>query len=143
MLDARPDFSVIIRDNESALATALAHRNFVQAFLLAHALIESLLRLFLRKSGEKEQFSDLIDAYRQYLATQSYSFPTFIDELRQFNRRRNRMTHQLWRKGFSFTNTQAEPAANAAVLMYGLFIEWLEIFDPEITRVGFTYDDSD
>jgi len=53
----------------------------------------------------------------------------------------SRLVHQPWRRGFSFANTQAEPAAKAAVTMYGLFIEWIETFDPEITALGFEYDD--
>ena len=50
--------------------------------------------------------------------------------------RRNRIVHQLWRKGFSFTNRQTKPAAHAAVMMYGVLIDWLETFDPEMTQIG-------
>jgi len=139
---ARPDFSTIIRDNEQAAAQALADGHFVQAYLLVHALIEALLRLFLRISEEKNvSFDNLIQKYRSYLEEEHYSFPTFIDELTQFNRRRNRIVHQLWRKGHSFTNRKTEPAARGAVMIYGLLIEWLETFDPEITQIGFQYDE--
>jgi len=140
---ARPDFSIIIKDNEQAVAQALDDGHFVQAYLLVHALVEALLRLFLRVPEEdRSSFNDLIEKYRSYLHEQHYPIPTFIDELTQFNRRRNRIVHQLWRKGHSFTNRQAEPAARGAVMMYGLFIEWLETFDPEITQIGFRYDES-
>lgn len=139
---ARPDFSIIIKDNEQAAAQALAEGHFVQVYLLVHALVEALLRIFLSVPQEEDvSFHNLIQKYRSYLHEKGYPFPTFIDELTQFNRRRNRVVHQLWRKGHSFTNRQAEPAVRAAVMMYGLFIEWLETFDPEITQIGFRYDD--
>lgn len=138
----RPDFSVIIKDNEQAAANALADAHFVQAYLLVHALIEALLRLFLRIPEDKDvSFNELIQEYRSYLEREGYPFPTFIDELTQFNWRRNRIVHRLWRKGHSFTNRETEPAARGAITMYGLLIEWLETFDPEITQVGFRYDD--
>jgi len=140
MSEPRPDFSFIIRDNESAAARALQEENFVYAYLLVHALVESLLRLFLRNHEEEKTFHGLIQEYKQFLLKQNYPEPTFLKELTKFNRRRNRIIHQLWRKGFSFTNKQTESAAKAAVLMYGLFIEWLETFDPEITTVGFEHD---
>ena len=139
---ARLDFSIIVRDNDQAAARALADGNYLQAYLLVHALIEALLRLFLRiREGKDVSFDNLIRKYRSYLEGQHYPIPTFIDELTQFNRRRNRIVHQLWRKGFSFTNRQTEPAARTAVMMYGLLIEWLETFDPEITQIGFQYDE--
>jgi len=137
----RSNYSLIVKDNEQAAAEALAAGNFVQAYLLVHALIEALLRLFLRIPEKKDvSFANLIRQYRSYLEQQHYLFPTFIDELTKFNRRRNRVVHQLWRKGHSFTNRQTEPAARAAVTMYGLLIEWFETFDIEITQIGFQYD---
>lgn len=140
--EARPNFSIIVRDNEQAAAQALTDGNYVQAYLLVHALIEALLRLSLRVSEETDiSFNNLIKKYQSYLESEHYRIPTFIDELTQFNRRRNRIVHQLWRSGFSFTNSQTEPAAHAAVTVYGLLIEWLETFDPEITQIGFRYDD--
>jgi hypothetical protein len=139
----RPDFSIIIKVNENAAAQALADGHFVQAYLLVHALVEALLRLFLRIPPESDvSFNNLIQKYLSYLDQERYPFPTFIDELTEFNRRRNRIVHQLWRKGHSFTNRQTEPAARGVVTMYGLLIEWLETFDPEITQIGFRYDDS-
>ena len=139
---SRPDFSLIVSDNETATAEALARGDFVQAYLLVHALLEALLRLFLRIPADEDiNFNGLIYKYRQHLEMADYPIPTFIDELVQFNRRRNRIVHQLWRKGSSFTNRETESAARAAVVMYGLFIEWLETFDSEITRIGFQYDE--
>ena len=135
-------FSLIVSDNETATAQALTRGDFVQAYLLVHALLEALLRIFLRMPADEDiNFNGLIYKYRQHLETADYPFPTFIDELTQFNRRRNRIVHQLWRKGSSFTNRETESAALAAVVMYGLFIEWLETFDFEITRIGFQYDE--
>lgn len=139
---ARLDFSIIIKDNEQAAAQALADGHFAQAYLLVHALVEALLRLFLRMPEEEDvSFDKLIQKYRSYLDEEGYPLPTFIGEMTQFNRQRNRVVHQLWRKGYSFTNCQAEPAARGAVMMYGLLIEWLETFDQEITQIGFRYDE--
>lgn len=139
---ARHDFSIIIKDNEQVTAQALTDGHFIQAYLLVHALVEALLRLFLRIPEEQEiSFDKLIQKYRSYLAQKGYTFPTFIGELTQFNRQRNRVVHQLWHKGYSFTNRQTEPAARRAVMMYGLLIEWLETFDPEIMQIGFRYDE--
>jgi len=138
----RPDYSIIIKDNEQAAAQALADGNFLEAYLLIHALVESLLRLFLRIPERKPiSFDNLINKYRSYLDEEHYPSHTFTDELMQFNRRRNRIVHQLWRKGYSYTNRQTERVAYAAVIVYGLLIEWLETFDPEITQVGFQYDE--
>jgi hypothetical protein len=140
---ARPDFSMIVKENEQAAAQSLADGQFVQAYLLVHALVEALLKLFLRIPDETDvSFASLIQRYRSYLDEQRYPIPTFIDELTQFNRLRNQIVHQLWRNGYSFTNRQTEPAARAAVMMYGLLIEWLERFDPEITQIGFRYDEA-
>jgi hypothetical protein len=139
---ARPDFSIIIKDNEQAAGQALADGQFVQAYLLVHALIEALLRLFLNIPEEKAvSFYNLIKEYRSYLEEEHYRIPTFINELTQFNQRRNRIVHRLWRKGHSFANRETEPAARGAVMIYGLLIERLETFDPEITQIGFRYDE--
>lgn len=139
---ARPNYSIIITDNERAAAEALAAGNFVHTYLLVHALIEALLRLFLRILEDTDvSFANLVQEYRSYLEQNHYPFPTFIYELTQFNRRRNRIVHQLWRRGHSFTNRQTEPTARAAVMMYGLLIEWLETFDSEITQIGFRYNE--
>lgn len=139
MATSRPDFSLAIRDNEEAAAKALADGNFLYAFLLVHTLMETLLRVFLNDQRERVRFAELVEADRRFLADQRYVEPTFVDDLTKFNERRNRIMHQLWRRGFSYTNKQAEDAARAAVVVYGLFIEFLETFDLEITELGFKY----
>lgn len=116
----------------------MADGNFVQAYLLVHALAESLLRTVLEQENERVNFNRLIELYQEYLTENHYPVPEFVDDLIQFNRRRNRIVHQLWRKGFTITNTQAEPAAQAAVFMYGLLIEWFGTFDDSIREKGFT-----
>jgi len=136
------DFSFIVLDNESAVKASLDRGDYLQAFLLIHTVVESLLRAFLSELDEYVKFSALVDRYEEFLAQRRYPVPTFVEELRQFNRRRNRIVHQLWRKGYSFTNRQTEDAARAALIVYGLFIEFLETFDPEITKRGFTYENS-
>ncbi|HUT75433.1 MAG TPA: hypothetical protein VM221_11455 [Armatimonadota bacterium] len=140
MPETGPDFSLIIADNEAAAGRAFETGNFVHAYLLVHALVESLLRAFLGNQLEAANFCTLVDGYKRWLQQEKYPYPTFANELVEFNRRRNRIVHQLWRKGFSFTNRQAEPAARAAVVMYGLLIEWLADFQPEIVQLGFEYD---
>ena len=139
--EVRPDFSTTIKDNEAAAAQAFEDGNFLQAYLLVHALIESLLRLFLRiPEGQTVSFDGLVKKYEAYLKRQEYPTPEFVDDLTKFNRRRNRVVHHLWHKGYSSVNRQSEAAAHASVILYGLFIEWLETFDPEITRIGFHYE---
>lgn len=44
------------------------------------------------------------------------------------------------RPAHSATNQKLEPACRAAFIVYGLFIEWLETFNPEITESGFEYE---
>lgn len=139
-MDSRPDFSMIVRDNEAATAAAFKQGQYVQACLFVHALTEALLRLFLRQTEGRATFNELISAYQSFLQQQGYPLPTFIEELTQFNRLRNRMVHQLWRRGYFYANARAEGAARGAVQMYGLLIEWLDTFDSEITKVGFEYD---
>ena len=134
------DLRHIVKDNEQATAEALSRGDYVQAFLLVHVLIESLLRTFLKVDSEKEvRFSDLILEYDAYLKSQQYPYPDFVDDLEKFNRRRNRIVHDLWKRGFSVSNRQTERQAHAAVIIYGLFIEFVETFDETITESGFRY----
>ncbi|MDA2934952.1 hypothetical protein MYX82_11510 [Acidobacteria bacterium AH-259-D05] len=135
----RPDYSFVVRDNEQAAANALSEGRQTDTFLLAHTVVEALLRAFLRVDDPRRSFDKLVTAYEAYLKDQGYPEADFVDELRQFNRRRNRIVHQLWQRGYTYTNDQSKEAAEAAVVMYGLFIEWLETFDEGITKAGFTY----
>lgn len=138
----RADFSIIARDNEKAAAEALANGDFVKAFITVHALIEALLRLFLRVTeGREVTFTRLVKKYRDYLAAEQCPYGTFVEELTQFNRRRNRIVHELWRDGYTHTNRQAESAARGALVLYGLFIEWIQTFDDEIAQLGFAVDE--
>ncbi len=127
----------IVEDNEAAVAQAISEGDYVQAFLLTHALVESLLRAFLNREDGEVQFYNLIKTYEAYLAKIDYPGGDFIDELTKFNQRRNRIVHQLWAKGYTATNEQTKDAATAAVLMYGLLIEWFGTFDEEIGERGF------
>ena len=135
----RPDITFIITDNEKAVQSALDSDNYIQAFVLVHSLIESLLRAFLNKLNPAAElrFAELVDQYKAHLAQIQYPIPTFVDELTQFNRRRNRMLHRLWRYGFTYTNNNLKDAAQAAVNLYGLFIEWLQTFDEGLADIGF------
>ncbi len=135
----RPDFTLIIQDNEKAAREAFDRGDYLQAFLLIHTLLDSLLRLFLKETEEEIKFSMLVRKYEQFLEDQNYSVKTLVKELTELNRRRNRIIHQLWRKGYSYTNRQSRDAANTALITYGLAIEFLETWEPEITRVGFKY----
>ncbi len=133
------DFSLIINDNENAAREAFDRGDYLQAFLLIHTLIESLLRLFLKETDKEIKFSTLIKKYNQFLDQQKYPVKTLVKELTEFNRRRNRIVHQLWHKGYSYTNRQSKSAANTALILYGLAIEFLKTFDPEIIKIGFQY----
>lgn len=139
MPEDRVTFSYILKDNEAATALAIQRGDYLQAFLLVHALVESLLRAFLHSERKAGSFDDLITEYAAYLKKEHYPLPTFVDDLKNFNRRRNRIIHNLWQRGYTFANRQTEPATGAAVIMYGLLIEWLETFDPEIRQRGFNY----
>ena len=131
-------YSDIIADNEQAAARALSEGDFLYAYLLIHSLIEALLRAFLQiPENNSSTFNELIKKYENYLRRENYQKLSFVDELTKFNRRRNRIIHELWSKGYTITNVQAESAARAAVFMYGLFIEWLETFDSDISSFGF------
>lgn len=129
----------VINENERAARSAYEKGDFVLCFLLTHSLVESLLRAFLTKTG-KESFNELITAYKSFLEAEGQSNLTLVTELTEFNRRRNRVVHGLWRRGYFATNGMLEPSCLAAFIMFGLFIEWLETFDPEITAIGFSYD---
>ncbi len=107
---------------------------------MVHALVESLLRVFLHVHEKEVTFHQLIQRYENFLKEHSPGVSTFVEELTQFNRRRNRIVHELWKKGYSFTNRQAKDVATAAVLMYGLFIEFLQTFDYDLSDKGFEYD---
>jgi len=126
-----------VRDNEAAAALAFQQGHHIQVFLLLHALTESLLRVFLDDHSPKSSFSDLIRSYGEFLFQERYPRPEFVTDLTEFNRRRNRIIHDLWRKGYTLTNQQAELAAATAMMTYGLFIDWLSTFDDSISYYGF------
>lgn len=135
------DFSLIIGDNEGAVRAALDRGDNLKTFLLVHALVESLLRVFLHAHEKDATFHQLIQRYESFLKERSPGVSTFVEELSRFNQRRNRIVHDLWRKGYTFTNRQANDAATTSVLMYGLFIEFLQTFDPELSNKGFEFDE--
>ena len=129
----------VIGENESVSRSAYDNGEYVLCFLLIHALIESLLRIFLNKTA-KESFHELIDDYSKHLQSQGQKVPLFVNELKEFNRRRNRVVHNLWKFGYSKTNETLEPACRGAFIVYGLLIEWLETFNPDIIDFGFEYE---
>ena len=129
----------IVEESEQIARRAYEQGDYVLCFLLAHSLVESLLRAFLVRTGW-ESFNDLIIAYGDYMKSQGQNTSTFMDELTQFNRRRNRVVHELWKHGYVALNAKLEPACRGAFMVYGLFIEWLETFNPEITVLGFEYE---
>jgi hypothetical protein len=128
----------IVADNEGAAQAAYQCGDSVSCFLLVHSLIEALLRAFLGKA-KRGSFNDLIKAYEAFLMREDQSGATFTEELTEFNRRRNKVIHQLWKEGYTVTNGKLAPACQAAFRVYGLFVEWLETFDPELTDFGFEY----
>ena len=143
MTQDRADFSIIVSDNESAAKAAFDRGDFLQSFLLIHALTDALLRSFLQIPNDRQMtFDKLIKSYQLFLEDQKYPKAQFVSELTSFNRRRNRITHELWAKGYSATNLQAEQAASVAITVYSLFIEWLSTFDAEVSQSGFDYDDA-
>jgi hypothetical protein len=127
---------IIVKENENVARRAYEQGDFVLCFLLSHSLIESLLRAFLGQIGN-ESFNNLIVAYEDLMTLQGQVGSVFVKELTEFNRRRNRIIHHLWKNGYSATNEKLEPACRSAFIVFGLLIEWLETFDPEITESGF------
>ncbi len=125
----------IIEDNETAARNLYATGNYVSCFLLIHSLIEALLRTFL--NNKKDGFNGLIIAYKKFLQKEKQKKTTFVDELTTFNKRRNRVVHELWEKGYTETNNKLEPACRTAFLIYGLLIEWLETFSFDSKHSGF------
>ena len=81
MESPRPDFSTIVWDNERAVAGALDQGNFVQAFLLTHALGEALLCLFLRDLGDRLSSHGLVWSYSEFLGSEGCASSTFMIEL--------------------------------------------------------------
>ena len=129
----------VAAENEAVAREAYERGDFIFCFLLIHTLIEALLRTFLGRTG-KERFADLIDSYKNYLKVEKQPEPVFVDELIQFNRRRNQVAHSLWKNGYAETNKKLEPSCCAAFIMLGLLIEWFETFNPKITESGFSYE---
>ena len=129
----------IIEDNEAAVKAAYLQGDYVICFLLIHALIEAILRALLKKT-KRERFTDLIKEYERFMRKQGQKKFTFVDELTKFNKRRNDVIHELWERGYTATNRKLESVCRKAFLMYGLFIEWLETFEPEIKIYGFEYE---
>lgn len=129
----------IIAENEAVAREAYERGDYIFCFLLIHTLIEALLHAFLGRTG-KERFADLINAYKNYLKEEKQPEPVFVDELIQFNRRRNTVVHGLWKNGYAKINKRLEPSCRAAFIMFGLLIEWFETFDPKITERSFSYD---
>jgi hypothetical protein len=130
---------VIIKENENVARRAYDQGDFVLCFLLSHSLIESILRAFLKNFGDGS-FNDLIIDFENFMESEGQMDSAFIKELIKFNRQRNKVIHQLWKNGYSATNQKLEPACRGAFIVYGLLIEWLETFDPTITKSGFEYD---
>lgn len=135
------DFSFIVSDNEKFVQAALDRGDYLQALILIHVLIESLMRAFLELTDDNLRFQQLIEHYEEFLDRESLGIKSFVKELTEFNRRRNRIVHKLWRKGYTFTNRQAKDAATASILMYGLFIEFLQTYDENLEGKGFKYDE--
>jgi len=121
----------VIVDNERAARQAFERGDNVSCFLLIHVLVEGLLRDFLQRHG-KCRFRDLIDDYLSSCMRSMHQGPEFAAELTAFNKRRNQVVHDLWARGYTWTNSRQKLAlaCQAGMIMYGLFVEWLETFDP-------------
>lgn len=129
--------SEIIRDNENVAQTALTRKDYVQAFLLIHSLVESLLRSVYRAQKKDVTFASLIKRHEDYLEKRGFNETIFVEELTEFNRRRNRIIHNLWKEGYSETNFKCQEAATGAIILYGLLIDYFLAIRPEISEHGF------
>lgn len=72
----------IVQDNENSLQRALEREDYVLAFLLAHALVESLLRTFLSVEKKIVSFDDLIKDFQIKMKKEAPGTTSFIQELR-------------------------------------------------------------
>ena len=138
---ANIDFAFIVKDNEKAAQTALDRGDYLQAFILIHTLLESLMRVFLKLTDENLKFHQLIERWEDFLKHQHSGIKSFVKELTEINRRRNRIVHELWGKGYTFTNRQAKDAAIASIQMYSLFIEFLQTYSEDLEEQGFRPDE--
>ena len=131
----------IISENENAARDAFNRGDYVICFLLIHSLIESLLRAFLGKTGE-ETFNNLIKSFNKLMKSEGQNQSTFINELSELNRRRNRVIHELWAKGYSVTNENLKNVCQVSFMVFGLLIDWISTFNPEIIESGFDYENN-
>lgn len=130
----------IIRENENAARDAFDKGDYVICFLLIHSLIESLLRTFLGITRDIT-FNNLIKSFDKLMKNESQTESTFINELTELNRRRNRVIHQLWKKGYSLTNVKLKETCQISIIVFGLLIEWISTFNSEIDESGFDYEE--
>jgi hypothetical protein len=132
----------VIADNEAAAKAAFRNGDYVLCFLLEHALVEALLRTYLDDWRDERRFADLVAEYCRMEIAEGQARAEFREDLEGFNRRRNRVVHRLSRVGYGRTNQSQnlKDACVAGMLLYTLFIEWLETFDPDIVSAGFKYD---
>jgi hypothetical protein len=137
----RPNADVI-HDNEAAARAAFDRGDYVLCFLLEHARVESLLRTHLNNWRPRVRFEELVAAYIALQKSEGQPGDDFVEDLIGFNRRRNSVVHRLSSVGYSKTNRgqNLRAVCQAAMMMYGLFIEWLETFDPDVCCAGFHYD---
>ena len=133
------NFGFIVNDNEHGVKKAFDREDYLQAFLLIHTLMESLLRAFLNVTDDNFKFQQLIRKYKEFLNEENPGDKNFVNELTEFNRRRNRIIHSLWKKGYTYTNRQAKDASFVAHLIYGLFIDYLTTYNENLEEHGFHY----
>ena len=89
--------------------------------------------------GKDLKFSELIDKLQVFLTTESYEQPEeypgeLTENLKIFNKMRNKLIHNLWKYGYSELNKKSKRAAQQAFLKYNLEVEYLATFDEEFQQ---------
>ena len=121
----------VAAENELVARLMFESGDYVGCLLLIHALVEGALRNFLR-CGESGTFNAIVGQYRDYLISEGQKDPLLVEELTQFNRRRNRVVHGLWLRGYHDTNEghRLDDACKAGMVMLELLSDYVSTFAP-------------
>jgi len=132
--------SKIIQDLEKQAYKYWKNGDYYISFLLFHSLLEGALRDFLKIPFDKDlKFSELIDKLQIFLTTEPYKQPEeqpgeLTENLKKFNKARNKLIHNLWKYGYSDLNKKSKRLAQKAFITYNLELEYLATFDEEFQQ---------
>lgn len=132
--------SKIIQDLEKQAYKFWKNGDYYILFLIFHSLLEGALRDFLKIPFNKGlKFSELINKLQDFLTTEPYKQPEefpgeLTKNLKNFNKMRNKLIHNLWKCGYLDLNKKSKKIAQRAFITYNLEIEYLATFDEEFQQ---------